>query len=67
MAEAEETQRGFQGNDRNIELSKNVGGRSWAWWKLRPEYQKIAAIAAAAVLGLLIVIAATIGLLKGAY
>ena len=67
MAEAEETQRGFQGNDRNIEEYNNVGGRSLAWWKLRPEYQKIAAIAAAAVLGLLIVGAATIGLLKGAY
>ncbi len=66
MAEAEETQRGFQGNDPDIEEIKNVGKRSPAWWKLRPEHQKIAAIAAAAVLGLLIVGAATIGLLKGA-
>lgn len=65
MAESAETQRGFQGNEPDIEESKNVGERPWAWWNPRPEYQKIAAIAAAAVLGLLIVGAATIGLLKG--
>lgn len=66
MAEAEETQRGFQGNDPENEEFEIAGEGSPAWWKLRPEYQKIAAIAAAAVLGLLIVGAATIGLLKGA-
>lgn len=66
MADAEETQRGLEVNDTDIAASENTGGRSWARWKLRPEYQKIAAIAAAAVLGMLVVGAAAIGLLKGA-
>ncbi len=65
MADAEETQRGFQGNGPDIKEKINVGGKSHIWWKMRPEYQKTAAITAAAVLGLLIVGAATIGLLKG--
>lgn len=66
MAEAEETHRGCQSNEPGIEAINDLGEKPPAWWKPRPEHQKIAAIAAAAVLGLLIVGAATIGLLKGA-
>lgn len=66
MADAEETLRGPQGDNPEFEMTgyEDTGPR--LWWNRLADHQKIAAIVAAAVLGLLIVGATTVGLLKGA-